>query len=416
MTDLHELLQQAAEGPAPASPLAADELFAEGRRRHRRRRRMVVGGAIAAAVLATVGTLTATSTLTALPRQEEPPADRGPSVVRQEPRPGVSGPGAIIQWAGAADAEHVYLAYIHCGGSPCRKDSFDLVGSDDGGHTWSDRTTGLAVTDWRVIGPGTLLATRRSTMELLTSVDGGRTWSELATRSSVKAVPDGGELICRFANGDSPCRLHAVDPRAGWLAPLSTQQPLRLDQFTSIVDVGGRLWLTGTNRATGRPAVAVSVDRGRTWSTHAFTEPQACSSACGAPSLATADGKTVYVMIGDTAMLQRFVYRSNDGQSWSRLDTGNVPYGREPGWSFVASDGSHVICAIGQRGQDVDECQFRAARDGTGYQRAELDGLPTPVHQVERAPDGWFYAVSYAPTSALYGSRDGLHWSRVAGG
>jgi hypothetical protein len=413
---LRDLLEQAADGPAPASGLAADDLFAAGRRRHRRRR-IVAGGAVAvAAVLAIVGALSAASIPAARPPQGGSPADRQTSVVRQEPRPGVQGPGAIIQWAGAADAKDVYLAYIHCSGTPCRKDSFDVVGSDDGGHTWSDRVIGLAAHDWQVIGPGTLLATRGSTMERLVSVDGGRTWSGLAVRSAIDVVPDGGALICHSARQQEPCRLYAVDPSAARMAPLSAQPPLRLDQPASIMDVNGRLWVTGTDRASRRPAVAVSADRGRTWSSHVFDELASCTSqSCPAPALATADGRTVYVMVPDPAERERIVYQTKDAHSWSRLDTGDVPYGRGMGWSFVAADGSHVICALGPRGRDVDECQFRAGMGGDGYQPAQLDGLPTPVRDVNRTPDGWYYTVSYGPTNSLYGSRDGLHWSPLTG-
>jgi hypothetical protein len=416
MTDLHELLRQAAEGPAPASPLAAGELFAAGRRRRRRRRRIMAGAA--AAALAAVTALSATSVLTAQPRREEPPADREASVVRQEPRPGVSGPGAIIQWVGAADAEHLYLAYLHCKGSPCRKDSFDLVGSDDGGHTWSDRASGVVADDWQVVGPGTLLAMRESTMKPpLASMDGGQTWSGLAVKSAATVVPDGGALACHSTDGHKPCQLFAVDPRAAWLAPLSTQPALRLDHSSSIVDVGGRLWLTGTDRASDRPAVALSLDRGRTWSSHVFAEMAACpAQSCAAPALATADGKTVYVTVPDPAGRERIVYRSDDGRAWSRLDTGDIPYGRGMGWSFVASDGTHVICALGPRGQDVDECDFWSAKTGAGYHRTGLDGLPGTVREVGRTPDGWYYTVSYGQRSTLYGSRDGLHWSPLTGG
>jgi hypothetical protein len=416
MTDLRELLEQAADGPAPASGLAADELFAAGRRRHRRRR-IVAGAAAAAAVLGIVAALSATSLLTAQPRREEPPADRQTSVVRQEPRPGVHGPGAIIQWAGAADAEHIYLAYLHCAGSPCRKDSFDLVGSDDGGRTWSDRATNLPAYDWQVVGARTLLVTNVSATERLVSVDGGRTWSSLTTGSPTEAVPDGGALVCDSPQHQAACRLYVVDPGAGRLAPLSAQPPLKLSQPASIVDANGRLWVTATDRASGRPAVAFSLDRGRTWSTHVFDDLAPCTAqSCPAPTLATADGRTVYVTIPDPAQRERVAYRSTGGRSWSRLGTGNVPYGQGTGWSYVAADGSHVICAMSERGRKADECQFRAAKGGAGYQRTRLNGLPTSVGDVGRAADGWYYAVSYAPTSTLYGSRDGLDWSPLTGG
>lgn len=415
MTDLRELLRQAAQRPAPASPLVADELFAAGRRRHRRRR--VTAGS-AAAFLAVAAALTVTGTLTAKPGHDGSAADDGVSAVRQQPRPGVSGPGAIIQWAGATDADHLYLAYLHCDRLACHKGSFDLVGSDDGGHTWSDRASGLAADGWRVVGPGTVLAMRESTIEHpLVSVDGGRTWSGLTVVPATKMVPDGGTLICHSASTQAPCRLFAVDPGAGLLAPLSGQPALTLQPSSSIVDAVGRLWVSGTDRASVRPAVAVSLDRGRTWSAHVFTGLPACATpSCDAPALATADGRTVYATMSDTAGQRRVVYRSDDGRAWSRVDAGDVPYGRGAGWSFVASDGSHIICVLGRRGQRVDRCDFRAAKGGAGYRRIELPGLPAAVGEVRRTPDGWYYTVSYAPTYALFGSSDGLHWSRIAGG
>jgi len=267
-----------------------------------------------------------------------------------------------------------------------------------------------------VVGPQALLATK-STSELRVSAYGGRVWTGLSMRGSTNAVPDDGALACYAADWQESCHLYAVNPVAGWFSPLSAEPAFKLDSTSSIVDAGGRFWVTGTDRASGRPAVAVSADRGRTWSPHVFDELAPCTgSNCSDPTLATADGRTVYVMVRDPAGQQPIVFRSDGGRSWSRLDTGNVPHGRVAGWSFVTADGSHVICALGERGRDVDECQFWAARGGAGYQPIELHGLPTAVADVQRAPVGWYYAVSYAPTSALYGSTDGLHWSRIAGG
>jgi hypothetical protein len=417
MIDLRELLKQAADGPAPPSPLAAGEVYSAGRRQFRRRRRIVMGGAVAALALAVIAA-TATTVVTARPGPAELPADRGTSAVRQSPRPGVTGAGAIIQWAGAADAKHLYLVYLNCGGQSCPKDAYDLVGSDDGGDTWSTRATGMAAHDWRVVGPHTLLATAYApTVHPVVSMDGGRSWSDLVRAAPRATVASGGMVICWPADGRAPCRLYAVDLTAGWFALLAAQPSVKPSETASIDDVGGRLWVTGVDPVTGRPAVAVSSDRGRTWSTKVFVDLTDCAAQrCGAPELATADGSTVYVMAADSVSQKRIVYRRTEDGIWQRLNTTNLPYGRGLGWSFVASDGSHVLCDMGESRPgdlDVDQCQFWASKDAATYQRVQLAGLPTAVQDVRRAPDGWFYTFSYAPTSTLYGSPDGWHWSPV---
>jgi hypothetical protein len=413
MTDLRRLLDEVADGPAPPTRLVADEMYDAGRRRHRRRRRALVGG-VAAVTLAAVAALgTTTAVLTDGPRRGGPPADRGASV-QGEPRPGVSGTGAIIQWAGAADAGHVYLAYLHCPGSPCRKDSFDLVGTADGGHTWSPRST-LAATGWQILGPEALFVTTDgSTVRHLVTVDGGRSWSELKRGPALPGIPRDAAVTCVPADRQGSCTLFAVEPVAGRFGPLATQPSLMLDETSSIVDVGGRLWVTGHDRATGRPAVAVSADRGHTWSPKVFAELATCTAQrCDAPELATAGGRTAYLTVTDRAHAERVVYRTDGGGGWTRLDTAGIPSGRAAGWSFVAADGSHVICELGGRGAGVDRCQFWAATGMAGYRQVELAGLLSTVDQVRRTPDGWYYAVSYAGTSTLYGSRDGWRWSPV---
>jgi hypothetical protein len=412
--DLRELLGELADGPAPASTAGAERAFAAGRRRHHRRRRIVAGAASALAVAALLGAGTVAAGW--LRPDDRPPATGGPTG-DADPRPGVASPGDRIQWAFATDATHLYLVYIDCSGTPCRKESFDLVGSDDGGRTWATRARGLPLTDWSLPGAGPLVGTDKTTGADVVGLDGGRTWVELAAGTGpVTALPAGAAAACRALGNAPACTLVALDPAARRRMPLATQPPLLLEAGTEVLDVAGALWVTGRDPATGRPAAAVSADRGSTWSAHTFAAPAGCTpSRCDPPGLATADGLTVYATVQDTATRQRAVFRRAAAGGWQPVDATAVPAGGpERQWSYVARDGRHVICETADRGREVSECRFWAApAAGGGYRQVTLDGLPGTVGPVRRAADGWYYTVSHGKESVLYGSADGLRWSAI---
>ena len=401
MTDLHEMLDELAAAPAVPSRFDADEVFEAGRRRYRRRRSLTV--ALAAVLALGVGAGVATAVVSGDLRGATVADDPTPDA-RRDPRPEEDGRSRVIQWSGAGDAAHLYLVFLACTATGCAKDSFDLVGSDDGGRTWTTRTTGLKAIGWQVVGPNTLLAWTLS--DAIVSTDGGRTWSPVAAASTaVPQVPAGGTVLCWPPARDERCALFAVDVAARTMARLPTEPAF--DDLT-VQDVGGRLWVSGTDRARGTPAVAMSVDRGRTWIPHVLDPCKA--QRCAPPELATADGRTVYATLHDGR--RWVVHRGTDNADWRRVDGGQLPDGEAPGWSFVAADGTHVVCVplAEQRPGDTG-CRFWAlGTDGT-YRPATLDGLPVHVGRVDRTPGGWFSTHGYGSQFAVYGSTDGRHWS-----
>jgi hypothetical protein len=384
VTELHELFNELADGPAPPSSFDAEQTFRTGRRRrYRRRGALIAATALAAAVAAGMGAVASTDR----PNTPTPAADAS---ARSEPRPDATSPDNIVQWAGAADARHLYLAYLHCTGTPCRKDAFDLVGSDDGGHTWTTRVEAIQVFDWHVVGAGALIGT--DAHGLVASTDGGRTWSALSTGSEPAGwVPQDGIVACRPAGERQSCQLSTVNLADRRVAPLAVQPPVAADP-AGVQDVGGRILVAGTDPATGTAALATSTDRGRGWTVEHFG-----GAADGTPTVATAEDGPVYVSVGQT------VYR--DGR---RLDTTDLPGGRTPNWSFVAADGTDVICVSGAA------CRFWAPGPDGHYRPLVLDGLPAQVALIRRAPDGSYYTHGSGPDQGLYLSPDGLHWSRVS--
>jgi hypothetical protein len=422
VTGLREMLEEEAATPAPPIGRATDELYAVGRRRYRRRA-VVKGGAaclaITAAVVAMIGVIGPGSHAAKLPAGHGVPSAAG------DPRPGVTSPLDIIQWAGAADADHlylVYLAFFACAPSSCDKGPFDLVGSDDGGHTWTQRAR-IQALRWFVLGPRTLAAVTQpagaKVSSLTVSTDGGRTWAA-ATRDSaaVPAVPSGSTVICWSADEtSSSCDLYAVDPASRRFAPLAGRPALIPNWANPVQSGSGRLWVSGTEPASGRPAAAVSTDGGHTWSTHVFTDVTGCtSSPCDSLALSTTDGGTAYAVIHRAS--QRLVYRGTDKGDWKRVDAAAADPNQWPGrggQSFVTADGTHVLCEAALA-RDNGACQFWAVGNAaTAYRQVKLDGLPSTVYPIRRTPDGWFYTYSMGD-NILYGSTDGWHWSPVTSG
>ncbi|MEV0805363.1 hypothetical protein [Micromonospora sp. NPDC050200] len=410
MTGLRELFEDAADSSARPSRLTAEEVYDAGRRRHRRR--LTAATAAGASALATVAVV-AVNLLSPVP----PPVD-GPPIASRTTMTGDPDPasGRRIRWAGAADREHLYLSLSNCTGGPCQKQRVALVGSTDGGRTWSDRGTPITVSALAVLGPDALIAAAPGSRPdadraLLASLDGGRTWAAAQPAGTAEAVPDGGTAICWSPRAGTPCTLHAVDPATRGVAPLTAQPPLtmRTDELR-IEESAGRLRVAGTDPATGRPAVSTSADAGRSWSTHVFADAPACpKEGCEAPLLAVTGTATTYA--ATTGGGVRAVYRADgtDGR-WQRLTDADLPDEQGTKGSFVTADGTHVLSQL-VNGRAADARRYWVARDGGAYQAVELDGLPTTAGPVRRTPDGWFHAPDADGT--LYGSTDGWRWSPV---
>ncbi|GIG86121.1 beta propeller repeat protein [Plantactinospora endophytica] len=420
MTELRELFEDATSAPPPTR-LLADEVYAAGRRRLRRRRTAMSGTAFAVTACAV-----ATAALAAVPGTAPGPApvdERVAATAAPTDRPGVLPYPGRIQWMRAADSRHLYLALSTCPGGPCKTD-WQLVGSDDGGRTWTERGTPGWYATALVLGPELLLVDRPTQppgggeWRLAASRDGGRSWQPTGTGPAVAALAAGSFAVCRPAPerppvipGGEPCRLHAFDPATNRVSPLAKQPPQTLIDRQVVEESADRLWVSGYDRNTRRPVIATSTDRGRSWSSHNFAEMSECGADdCPLVQLSVGPGGVDYAVITDAR--SRTVYRHSATEGWQRRPgAGEIPSGWSDPGSFVTPDGSHVMyeASAGSPGPGSGDYRFRAARrTGTSYQPVELHGLPAMFSPVLRARDGWLYARGDGDVS--YGSADGWNW------
>ncbi|WP_426502692.1 sialidase family protein [Dactylosporangium sp. McL0621] len=117
-----------------------------------------------------------------------------------------------------------------------------------------------------------------------------------------------------------------------------------VDPFGQIQPGGDRIVVAGEAQNTGRPAVAFSDDRGRTWKTHAFTDLP-CTKDCNEniSVQSSADGTTLYAMVEDPERRQVYVYSKHLGGSWTRTGDVIAYTGTESFYrSFVAADGTRT--------------------------------------------------------------------------
>jgi hypothetical protein len=414
MTGLREMFEELADRPPPPDTLTADEMYAAGRRDRRRRRTAWAATTTVAVAALAAGVVSVPAAGLWTPA----PAGSSDSSAPGDPRPDTTGAGDIIQFAGSADPKHLYLGYFACQPAPsCPKTQVQLVASDDGGRTWAERGSAIDVLGLAVLGPRTLMATDlrdRTRSDLIISSDGGRTWSRARLATTPVAAAGADPVVCLARQNWTDCVLHVMNS-AGGFAPLAHQPPVTMADRGAVERRGGNLWVTGTDPAAGRPAVAVSTDGGRTWSAHVFAEPAGCADQrCGPADLATGDGRTAYAVVADPGSRRVVAYRGTAGGGWRR--TGDVTTVADQGipgtWSFVAADGTHVVSRmVTNRDGGVDELGFWAATR-SGYRPVSLDGLPGTVYPVRRAPDGWFYTHGYGD-NLMYGSVDGLRWEPV---
>jgi len=204
-----------------------------------------------------------------------------------------------------------------------------------------------------------------------------------------------------------------MDPATGTLAPLAAQ-PALAQYVMAAAPVDAGLWVKGLDPATRRPAVAVSRDRGQTWTVTVFTMESPAPSPGGGtprsylPDIATADGRTVYAIIEGTDDGFAHLYRSTDGgATWQRTNPDGPPSGLPfvTTQSFVTTDGAHVMLL-----QEGDTAVAKISPDGRTYAPLAMPGGPANV----AAPTviNKTHYLSH-DGQALYLSTDGRNWRRL---
>lgn len=402
MSGLGDMFEETICTPPP-SRLRADQVYAAGRRR--RRWRMAAGASALTVAAATAGVVGVTTLTAAGPGSDpnRPPATGIAASGHATPDKQLE-PRQIIQWSGAADRDHLYLSHFACLGGDCgqSKSTVRLMGSDDGGRSWTQRSRAINVINLTVLGPDTLLAAARTDAPnrpgqrnssgqqdgpgqqdvsgqadgstgpaadgpaggtggetpyaLHVSTDGGRTWSAALRPPPVSRVPPGGAIICWSERETASfCSPYVFDPANRTLAPLAAQPVAIMGQVGDLLArlpdsprAQAPLWLAGTDLVTGRPTTAVSTDRGRTWSLRELPGlPRCPATGCTPPELASGDERTVYAVAN--TLKQRLVYRSSDAAGWQRVPGADaVPYGGPASiaTSHVTADGRHVLCEL----------------------------------------------------------------------
>jgi hypothetical protein len=244
--------------------------------------------------------------------------------------------------------------------------------------------------------------------------DGARTWKSGTTRVSgtVRAVPEAARLTwdcLRTQKEEGECgrsRLVATMPDSGEHRALATQPPLSGMVLPAGSSSGGALWASGLDATTGRLALAVSHDQGRTWRAGKLPGAKATTSGWRARVIEGPDA--LYAAEPGQLPEEEEVknglgglHRSTDGgRSWVR--TWTYRPGHEPlsflGDPIAATDGSLTIHS--ERGRGV----YRSTDGGRSFRRTADAGPPAaPV----RTPIGYLGSVDQ---SSFAVSADGIHW------
>jgi hypothetical protein len=389
--------QGAAAVPAQAWDL--DSLLRRTTAAHRRRRRMsrrltgIVAGAVAAVVAGSAALVLGGSGPGDLPAG-----------------------GSALSWIFAVDADQLYAVRSGCEGCP-----EELLGSDDGGITWTRRTDRTDRSFRLTVGPtGALLvegirpagssppADAGEISGTAISADGGRTWTSVVDDPEPWPSPPAGAILSCGSGSD--CPLGAIDPKTGRRSPLPGQPPDSGGRRT--YSVRGRIWVD--TQESSAWSTSVSRDGGRTWS----TESQPCQPAgCGLGYTLTPglDDSTAFrVRLANPAGEVVFLRSVDAGRTWQRFAVTGAPATSEYGGQaagIVAPDGSLIVAHFGGAGTDLETWILGP---GDHAPRAvQLTGLPEHLSVTMASALSGNADTGYllkGPGYTVYRSLDGLSW------
>lgn len=172
---------------------------------------------------------------------------------------------------------------------------------------------------------------------------------------------------------------------------LAHQPSLRGPQLASTT---GGWWVTGTDRTTGRVAVAYSHDNGATWRTSVL----GLHNSGGDVELATRDGNDVYVLSSDIGEAYLTVSH-NGGRTWQKpRDIIGWSTGNQLGLYVVPRDGSVIVWTAVNGGATY----LVTVNDGGSW-----SGLAGPGNDgAITAIPGGYLALGDDPQESV----DGVHW------
>ncbi|GAB1512457.1 sialidase family protein [Actinophytocola sp. KF-1] len=249
------------------TPPELAHVTARARQRTTRRRMQI--GAVAAVVAVSV----------AVPLLRSLPGDQRPA------KPPL--PASMTFQLDFADRDHGYALGSDCP-EPEGSCALALFATADGGRTWQrrelpDGDERYSLGDVTVLGPERVMLNRVTEQEQwarVVSDDGGRTWHAASAGSPAAPapIPDGAWLqpVCVGDDQDAAgCRMGvgtvSRDPER--VAPAPAQPPLIEPVIGRSATEGGRLWAAGVARSSGRWAISVSSDGGRSWQTTQLSLP-----------------------------------------------------------------------------------------------------------------------------------------------
>ncbi|MEV0172602.1 sialidase family protein [Streptomyces sp. NPDC050803] len=244
--------------------------------------------------------------------------------------------------------------------------------------------------------------------------DSGRTWTRGSTRptGATASVPEGALLTheclhpASDGNGCARNRLLVVLPDTGEHRVLERQPPLKGTLAPAGEVEPDKLFVAGEYPGSGRPALAISEDRGRTWRLTEVTEPGKESW----PFRVVAGDSRLYALQPGQLPEEegvknglRAIHTSTDGgHTWTRV--WRYRKGVEPlsslGDLLAADDGSLTVHGESGVWRSTDGARtFRPNGTGRG-----------PAGSVTRTPLGWLWNDSYGNGQYRI-SADGMHWN-----